>query len=1590
MSTLQVKPEHSALVDAIASDPAIAEQLPDSAQANAFVGEYLRHLDESETSAKDADTFAGLISQHLKLGAVRAPGMLKVALEPAQGWSAGASWVLQCVQDDHRFLVDTITMTVTGQGWEVRELYHPQFCLRRDDAGRLLGIVPEPGRDARRESWIHMEVFPPLGDAAADLAPALLAAVTEALGHVEEAVTDFEAMRQRARESVQDMTDTPQPVALQEVRDAVDLLSWLAADNFVFLGYREYTVDEAGFTPVPGTGLGILRGDVDPPGTFHAFPQTNPALMVMTKDTRHSPVHRRAYLDYIGVRRFDRAGNVIGERRFLGLLAAPAYTDSVFHIPTLNAKAERMLTMSGYPHDSHGYALLRAVIASYPRDELFQGRADVLYPILEEVSRLREHRQVRLFVRPSLYGHFLSCTIYLPRDRYTTQVRYAIQDILLRAVDGESLEYQATVSESVLARLFFVVRLRAPLRGLDVAEIEADLTAAVRNWDDEFSDLALELASEQRGIEFSEGYEEDYSPAQGIADLLALNELDRPGELGFAMYTPEDASDPSDRRLKIFAEAPLSLSQTMPHLAQLGIDVVDERPYEITLRDQPRRIYDFGLRFPGGPAGVAGWSDADRQRFFTAFEASYKGWCEADALNNLVTTAGLGWHEVAWLRAISRYLQQLGVVYGQSYIASALVAHPELSGRLVEFFRVKFDPASTFEQGERAPRLDALAAEIVAGLDEVTSLDQDRIIRQFLAVLRAIVRTNAYAPAAPALAFKLAPRELNFCPEPKPQHEIFVYSPRVQGVHLRFGAVARGGLRWSDRIEDFRTEVLGLVKAQTVKNTVIVPVGAKGGFVPQRLPDPALDRGAWLAEGVACYETFVTSLLTLTDNLESGQVVPPAGVVRYDGDDPYLVVAADKGTASFSDTANAISVGRGFWLGDAFASGGSAGYDHKRMGITARGAWESTKRHFFEMGIDCQTTDFTCVGIGDMAGDVFGNGMLLSRHIRLVAAFNHAHIFIDPDPDAAASFAERERLFHLPRSSWADYDPALISPGGGVFARSLKSIPVSAQAQAVLGLDSGVAELTPAELINAILKAPVDLIYNGGIGTYVKATSESHAEVGDKANNALRVNGAELRARCVVEGGNLGCTQRGRVEYALRGGRINTDFIDNSAGVDTSDHEVNIKILLSGPVARGELGVAERNALLASMTDDVAAHVLAHNIDQNLALANGEFRAPETAPAHEAFMRWLEERHYLDRALEFLPTTEQMAARAAEGRGLTRPELATLLAYAKIMLKQVIGASDLPDDPYLADRLVTYFPEPLRKRFAEEMASHQLRREIITTVAVNRFVNSQGISAIHRLGTETSAEPADVFRAQLAARSIFAVGATELEIRKVTTADAHTRTRIRMALRRMVERATRWLLHNRRLPLDITATIAALGVGVREVCAAMPDLVTQRQAASVFSERDDLVAKGVPESLAMASAVSPFAHFALGIVSISRQLKRDLALVSTTYFDLMAALGIDALMAHIDVLPRTNRWDTMARAALRDDLLDLHARITAEALQLSPDSNDTEEIIQTWLTSIAGLEPKRATLHQINAEVSDLPHLSVALRLVRSLLSGDE
>ncbi|MDH6569954.1 glutamate dehydrogenase [Streptomyces sp. SAI-117] len=1602
---------------------------PDSETVLAFLQRYYLHTAPEDLTDRDPVDIYGAALSHFRLGETRPQGTANVRVHTPtveeNGWTCTHS-VVEVVTDDMPFLVDSVTNELTRQGRGIHVVIHPQVVVRRDLTGKLIEVLTAPPsaadlpHDAHTESWIHVEI-----DRETDRADLkqITADLLRVLSDVREAVEDWEKMRDAALRMADELPAEPIATDLRdmEIEEARELLRWLAADHFTFLGYREYQLrEDDSLAAVPGTGLGILRSDPHHAGeeghpvspSFERLPADARAkarehkLLVLTKANSRATVHRPSYLDYIGVKKFDADGNVVGERRFLGLFSSAAYTESVRRVPVIRRKVEEVLERAGFSPNSHDGRDLLQILETYPRDELFQTPADELESIATSVLYLQERRRLRLYLRQDEYGRYYSALVYLPRDRYTTGVRLRIIDILKEELGGISVDFTAWNTESILSRLHFVVRVPQgtelpQLSDSDKERIEARLVEAARSWADGFAEaLNAELGEERAaelsrryGSAFPEGYKADHPPRSAVADLVRLERLGEENDFALSLYEPVGAA-PEERRFKIYRKGEaISLSAVLPVLNRLGVEVMDERPYELRCSDRSIAwIYDFGLRMPRSQNGSGDYlGDDGRERFQEAFAATWTGKAENDGFNALVLSAGLNWRQAMVLRAYAKYLRQAGSTFSQDYMEDTLRHNVHTTRLLVSLFEARMSPD---RQRAGHELVDALLEELDAALDQVASLDEDRILRSFLTVIKATLRTNFFQEAAGGrphdyVSMKFDPQAIPDLPAPRPAFEIWVYSPRVEGVHLRFGKVARGGLRWSDRREDFRTEILGLVKAQMVKNTVIVPVGAKGGFVAKQLPDPSVDRDAWMAEGIASYKTFISALLDITDNMVAGEVVPPADVVRHDEDDTYLVVAADKGTATFSDIANGVAEQYNFWLGDAFASGGSAGYDHKGMGITARGAWESVKRHFRELDLDTQSEDFTVVGIGDMSGDVFGNGMLLSEHIRLVAAFDHRHIFIDPKPDAATSYAERRRIFDLPRSSWADYDTELISAGGGVFPRTAKSIPVNAHIREALGIEDKVTKMTPADLMRAILKAPVDLLWNGGIGTYVKASTETHADVGDKANDPIRVDGADLRVRVVGEGGNLGLTQLGRIEFALHGGKINTDAIDNSAGVDTSDHEVNIKILLNGLVAEGDMTVKQRNKLLAEMTDEVGRLVLRNNYAQNTAIANALAQSKDMLHAQQRFMRHLVREGHLDRALEFLPTDRQIRERLGAAQGLTSPETAVLLAYTKITVAEELLHTSLPDDPYLHGLLHTYFPAALREKFPEHIDNHPLHREITTTVLVNDTVNTGGTTYLHRLREETGASLEEIVRAQTAARAIFRSGVVWDGVEALDNkVEAAVLTRIRLHSRRLVERGTRWLLNNRPQPLQLAETVEFFGDRVEQVWSQLPKLLRGADLEWYQKIYDELSGAGVPDELATRVAGFSSAFPTLDIVSVADRMGKDPMDVAEVYYDLADRLHITQLMDRIIELPRADRWQSMARASIREDLYAAHSALTADVLAVGNGTSTPEQRFKAWEEKNAPiLSRARTTLEEIrSSDAFDLANLSVAMRTMRTLL----
>jgi len=1395
------------------------------------------------------------------------------------------------------------------------------------------------------------------------------------------AVRDWRAMMLRLRDSIAALKAHPPKVAPEELAESLALLEWLGDNHFTFLGARDYHFSAAGegaLEPDAGSGLGVLadhearvirrgpdRGALTP--KVRAF-LTQPSPLIITKSNERSMVHRRVHMDYVGVKTFDKDGRLTGERRFVGLFTSSAYSRRPKDIPLLRRKVANVLARAGLPPASHDGKALAHILDNYPRDELFQISDDDLFAIAQGILRLGERPAVRVFLRFDRFDRFVSALVFVPRDRYDTTARERIHQILARALNGRMSSSTPTIDESVLARVHYIIGRNDGARPvISVHHLEEQIRGAIRTWEDGFAAAMEHVHGETEGLRllqerqahFSPGYRGSFAPKEAVHDLDEIADLAASEGLRLRARVYRRSADAHNAlRLKLYVlGAVLPLSASLPIFENLGLKVIAEDSFPITLKtgdgwSHEANVLDFAMeRADEGAADLA----TIKQPLEDAFHAVMSGKAESDGFNKLVLSAGLDWRDVTILRTVAKFLRQAGFAFSQEYVEQALARNPDLARLLVELFHARNDPKGSEHLEHDA---QTIAKRLDNAMGDVQSLDDDRIIRRLRNVIVNVLRTNFYqsgidGKAKSYIAIKLNSQSLDELPLPRPHVEIFVYAPQVEGVHLRFGKVARGGIRWSDRREDFRTEILGLVKAQQVKNAVIVPVGAKGGFYPKQLPVNST-REAVQDAGIAAYKILIDALLDVTDNLNpDGSVVPPAGVVRHDEDDPYLVVAADKGTATFSDIANGIAEGRGFWLGDAFASGGSHGYDHKKMGITAKGAWEAVKRHFRELRRDIQKEPFSVVGVGDMSGDVFGNGMLLSQQTRLLAAFDHRHIFLDPDPDPASSWAERKRMFDLPRSSWADYDKSLISTGGGVFARSLKEIALTAEVKAVLGLT--VDKLSPGELIKTLLKADVDLLFFGGIGTFIKSASQSNLEAGDRANDAVRVNGGEVRARVIGEGANLGTTQQGRIEYARAGGRINTDAIDNSAGVDTSDHEVNLKILLGGPQRRGELTPQARDELLGAMTDDVSGHVLKDNYDQTLALSVAQARAARDLDAHGRYMRDLERRGRLDRVVEFLPSDSELQKLENESKGLTRPELAVLLAYAKLDLDAEIVASDLPDDPTFASVLAGYFPPAAVARFPESLGQHRLKREIVSTSLANRIVNLSGPVFVARMKEMSGAGGAQIARAFVVAEGAFGLAALKARIDALDGhIDAGVQTGMYTDIAEILRRLGLWFITNVPANADLAATIALYRAGVESLRGTFNSLVSPYDAQDTEGRIKQLVDAGAPLDVAEDVAVLPLMSGAPEIAALARTRSLSVDLVAGAYFAMGATVGIDRLRGLAARIGAKEHWDRLAIRRIADDLFAGQRALTAEALsalgadQTHGSRTDGADAVKAW------------------------------------------
>ncbi|WMT92342.1 NAD-glutamate dehydrogenase [Pelagibacterium sp. H642] len=1554
-----------------------------------FIANALRSADEQDLALYDPQTLETLLRRTFSEIGHRAPGKADIRI-----WTpeiVDGVTIIDIHSADTPFIVDSALAAIRAAGGSIRFMTHPVVAL--DTAAAPWRVLDAPTEHSRNESVLQVHI-----DTPAD--PKTLETIRLELGQtmaqVRAAVLDWRDMLERLRTVVVSYRSHPPQMREPALTEAIHFLAWLADHNFTFLGMREYHLTGEGedktLVPVEGSGLGILR---DPDYLYlregntythmnaqHlAFLDTDEPLMV-TKANRRALVHRRIHMDYVGVKTFDETGTITGELRILGLFTSASQATPATEVPLVRRKIAEVIRRSGFDPRSHAGKALMTTLDNYPRDELFQISVDELSEFATVISTLPDRPRVRVLPRIDRFDNFVSVLVYLPRDRFDSSVRARIGEHLAVRYDGHLSAFTPDFPEGDLARVHFIIgRNNGETPRPDREDLEAEISELTRT----FADRLLSAAPHPGEIAdyadaFSPDYQIAHSHADALDDIALFSSLGPDNPLALRLVPGEEG--PHSLTLNVYHRAdPIPLSARVPMLENFGFGVVDERTFTIHPRGrQPRFLHAMALEVPAGlPLDLA----ASAARIEDAILAVARGVAENDGYNRLTLVAGLAHADVAILRALGRYLKQIGIAFSQTYIWTALAAHPAIARALVELFHTLHDPHL---DSDRAQAAQALHQGIATGLDAITSIDEDRIIRRLLNLIEASVRTNLYqrvdGKPRPALAIKFDATKIEGLPQPRPWREIFVYSPRVEGVHMRGGPIARGGLRWSDRPEDFRTEILGLVKAQMVKNAVIVPVGAKGGFVPRLMP-ASPDRETFMAEGTACYKIFVSALLDVTDNLVGDTVLPPETVFRRDNDDPYLVVAADKGTASFSDTANAIALERDYWLGDAFASGGSAGYDHKKMGITARGGWEAVKRHFREMDIDIQTQPFSAVGVGDMSGDVFGNGILLSEKTRLIAAFDHRDIFIDPDPDLEKSFAERRRLFTLPRSSWQDYDAALISEGGGVFSRAAKSIPLTPQMQAVLGLSA--ASATPAEIMSAILSADVDLLWFGGIGTYIRASTETDAQVGDKANDAIRIPAVSVRARVIGEGANLGVTQRGRVEYALSGGRINTDAIDNSAGVNSSDLEVNIKIALSDLVRSGQLELGARNAFLAEMTDEVAELCLRNNYLQTLALSLAQRRGMADFPDLVDFIETLEKAGEINRAVEYLPDDQTLAERAATGVGFTRPELAVLLAYAKLDLYDKLLASPVPDDPYLARELFRYFPETLKARFPEAIETHRLRREVIATVLSNAMINRGGPAFVTRLVTITAAEPGAVAFAYAAARDSFELQELNAAIDALDNrVSGETQLALYVEVQSLQVDMALWFLRNEEFSGGLSGLIERYRSGIATVRAALPDLVSAFLAEATATQERGFEAGGTPPDLARRIAALSVLSLAPDAVLVAYRCNAEVRDAATAMFAVIDMFKLGRLTEHRATIAAADRFDRMAidraLANLTRALRDLSADI------LSAGDGPIQTRIEAWKT------PRQTAISRMAETVSDLiegdltiSRLSVAAGLLSDL-----
>ncbi|MEZ8245057.1 NAD-glutamate dehydrogenase [Vibrio splendidus] len=1553
------------------------------------------------TQRNESDLYGAVVSLWHHINEKKADEISVRVFNPTvsrQGWQSTHT-IVEIVVPDSPFLVDSVKMALTRLDLSSHLMLHNPTQISRSDKGSVVGVSNNEGAF---QSLFHIEVDRLSSKAEMTALKTELLDIFTDTGLV---VNDWLQMVERLEEVTNQVEEQKEtiPVDSQRFDETLAFLRWLGEHNFTFMGYKEYDLvsvnGDTELQPTKEQGLGLFANSdrvrnvkLSEFSDSARLEAKKPYVLIVTKGNTASRIHRPAYNDYIGIKKFDKNGKVIGEHRFTGLYTSAVYNQTVETIPLVREKVERILDASGYRKGSYSYKALHNILENYPRDELLQAREEELLEVGTGVVQMQDRDLLRLFVRKDPFGRFFSCMVYVTKDRYNTELRRQTQRILKQYFGcEEEVEFTTYFSESPLARTHYIVRVDNNNMDVDVKTIEQNLMEVSSTWDDRLSESIVANFGESKGLPLSKeymrafprSYKEDMMPGSAVADIERLEALSEDNKLGMLFYRPqEEATDSKAVRLKLFyhSDEPIHLSDVMPMLENFGLRVIGESPYEVRKTNGVTYwILDFSMLHKSDK--TIDLREA-RDLFQQAFAAIWAGELDSDGFNRLVLGAGLSGREISILRAYARYMRQVGFPFSQQYIEDTLSHYPDLAKGLVSLFGKRFDPKL---KGSAKGQQD-LIKKITEQLDHVESLDDDRIIRRYMEMITATLRTNYYQlddnkQSKPWLALKMRPSEIPDIPAPVPAFEIFVYAPDIEGVHLRGGKVARGGLRWSDRQEDFRTEILGLVKAQQVKNTVIVPVGAKGGFVCKR-QHMMSGRDEIFAEGQRCYKRFIRALLDVSDNIIEGEVIPPKSVVRHDEDDPYLVVAADKGTATFSDLANSVSDEYNFWLGDAFASGGSNGYDHKAMGITAKGGWESVKRHFREMGINCQTTDFTAIGVGDMAGDVFGNGMLLSKHIRMQAAFNHMHIFIDPNPESASSWVERERLFNLPRSSWEDYNKDLISQGGGIFSRRAKSIPLTPEIQKMLGTKK--ASMAPNDLIKAILSMQVDLLWNGGIGTYVKSSNETHTDVGDRANDVLRIDGRDLKAKVVGEGGNLGMTQLGRIEYALTGGRVNTDFVDNVGGVDCSDNEVNIKIFLNGLVSNGDLTVKQRNQVLESMEDEVGEIVLDDAYCQAESISVTEHQGVGLVKEQIRFIHTMEKAGYLDRGLEYIPDDETLLEREKQGQGLTRPELSVLVAYGKMVLKEDLVSDDIANDEFHAQQLMQYFPTALRRNYSQHMDNHPLRSEIIATALANQMVNEMGCNFVTRLQEETGANIVDIANAYAASREIYGLGHVLKSIRELdNVSSSEAQYELIYHVRRTLRRLARWLLRNRTGKQSVKALIELYQGDVLTITEKLDENLVASEVEEHNAMAQLWIDQGVNAELANSVARLSSLYSALDISTVARETGKTVQQASKLYFNLGDRLSLHWFLKQINGQAVDNNWQALARAAFREDLDWQQRQLTGQVLNCGCASDiDVIKALDDWMESNSvSLHRWESILNEFKVgSVHEFAKFSVALR----------